>query len=815
MPFGANKFLQTTHNVGLGAIHALIQRLEGEIVAVAVDHQAWQLVAFAMHQAVSLRIRHHALPMSLGRGDAAQVKRAVNRLHPLREHPQRYLGGFAVVRGPKRGISTWIGHHHGLAPGSLSAIQDIAGENPGMAGCHPVGPFSVNPDVMQVLSLEPPSVEPRTALPLFFMAVLRTLTNCLLLAVSLLVPGYLAAQGPQFSIQDLGTLPNLPACNGTALSQSGDVVGYCTATAGQNLLLNGPATHVFLYSKGAMTDLNITSPATGVFPTGVNDADTVVGGAIQVNLTSVTAAALPFIYQNGAVQSPSGPIENTLPLAVNDAGQMVATSLQVGGGSGGKLNLNFFVESQAFLDPLSGGAVTQLAAPAGGGSGAAFGINSSGVVAGASVAQNASVVNPLLWTNATPKALPLLSGYSNAIATSVNDSGVAAGLAFSIDFTTLTANGTAHAVLFDNGAVSDLGVLSGDASSAAMGINNSGTVVGFSNSQPPSFALQLAGLIASPASKFRAFVYSGGTMYNLNNQLVNGSGWQLSFATQINNAGQIVGTGLFTGSDGTAVQHAFLLTPTTPNISNIVGAGFSTPAVTSISPNGIFTIFGTQLAAAKVALTGSDIVNNELPTNLGGTCVESGTTKWGLFYVSPTQINVIAEQLPASGTAPVTVVTGCGTAKEVSSPVMNVPVAAVSPEFLYFLENTDGQNPVAAIDAITGAYIGASGLISGATFTPAKAGELVTAFGVGWGPTTPSNQPGTVASATATLSSTYSFTLGGAPVDVQYAGLSPTYAGLYQVNFTVPSGLSAGNQPLVLKVDGVSTSATAYIDVSN
>jgi uncharacterized protein (TIGR03437 family) len=163
----------------------------------------------------------------------------------------------------------------------------------------------------------------------------------------------------------------------------------------------------------------------------------------------------------------------------------------------------------------------------------------------------------------------------------------------------------------------------------------------------------------------------------------------------------------------------------------------------------------------------------------------------------------------------VTVVTGCGTANEVSSPAMNVPVAAVSPEFLYFLENTNGQNPVAATDAITYAYIGAPGLISGATFTPAKAGELVTAFGVGWGPTTPSNQPGTVASAAATLSSTYSFTLGGTPVDVQYAGLSPTFAGLYQVNFTVPSGLSAGNQPLVLKVDGVSTSAAAYITVGN
>ena len=638
------------------------------------------------------------------------------------------------------------------------------------------------------------------------MALVRILTRLLSLAVCLLTPGYIAAQGPQFTIQDLGTLPSLPACNGTALSESGNVAGYCTSAAGQNLLINSPTTHVFLYSKGAMTDLNVTSPTTA-FPTGVNDSGVVVGGAVKASLSSESASAAPFIYENGAVQSGPGQIQSALPLAVNNAGQMVATSLQVGGGS-----FNFFVQSQAFLDVLSGSTVTQLAAPPGGGSSAAFGINSSGVIAGAGVAQNAAVVTPLLWKNSMPQALPLLSGFPNALATSVNDSGVAAGVAFSIDFTKISdANATGHGVIFSNGSVTDLGVLPGDASSMATGINNSGSVVGFSSNQPPSFALQLTGLIGSPASRYHAFLYSGGKMYNLTNQLVSGSGWQLSFATAINNAGQIVGTGLINGA-----QHAFLLTPVAaPAIGSVVGAGFSTPAVTSISPNGLFTIFGSGLAASTVALTQTDIVDNQLPTNLGGTCVESGSTKWGLFFVSPGQVNVLAGTLPASGTVPVTVVTNCGTANEVTSPAMNVSVAAVAPEFLYFLEASNGQNPVATIDAVSGAYIGTPGLISGATFTPAKAGQVLTAFGVGWGPTTSSATPGTIASGAATLTSSYTLTLGGSTIDASYAGLSPTFAGLYQVNFTVPSGLSTGNQPLVLKVDGVSTSATAYIAVAN
>jgi uncharacterized protein (TIGR03437 family) len=66
----------------------------------------------------------------------------------------------------------------------------------------------------------------------------------------------------------------------------------------------------------------------------------------------------------------------------------------------------------------------------------------------------------------------------------------------------------------------------------------------------------------------------------------------------------------------------------------------------------------------------------------------------------------------------------------------------------------------------------------------------------------------------ASLTNHYSLTLGGKPVAVSYAGLSPDSAGLYQINFTVPSGLAAGNQPLVLTVDGISSPAQAYIAVS-
>ena len=45
--------------------------------------------------------------------------------------------------------------------------------------------------------------------------------------------------------------------------------------------------------------------------------------------------------------------------------------------------------------------------------------------------------------------------------------------------------------------------------------------------------------------------------------------------------------------------------------------------------------------------------------------------------------------------------------------------------------------------------------------------------------------------------------IGGVLADVQYAGAAPGFVGVYQVNFRVPAGASAGSQDLIFSVDGV------------
>jgi uncharacterized protein (TIGR03437 family) len=46
-------------------------------------------------------------------------------------------------------------------------------------------------------------------------------------------------------------------------------------------------------------------------------------------------------------------------------------------------------------------------------------------------------------------------------------------------------------------------------------------------------------------------------------------------------------------------------------------------------------------------------------------------------------------------------------------------------------------------------------------------------------------------------------TLGGVPCEVQFAGLAPGFAGLYQVNFRVPVGAASGSQDVVVIANGV------------
>jgi uncharacterized protein (TIGR03437 family) len=254
-----------------------------------------------------------------------------------------------------------------------------------------------------------------------------------------------------------------------------------------------------------------------------------------------------------------------------------------------------------------------------------------------------------------------------------------------------------------------------------------------------------------------------------------------------------------------------------PSITSggITSAGLSNPPVNVLSPNAIVSIFGTNFAPSGTA-TQAGLVDGQLPTSLDGVCVEFATVRAPIFGVYASQLNV---QVPAvvPGNVPVQVITGCDTPQAVASPPVSVAAQATAPEFFYFTTTASGANPIAAVNAVTGGYIGAPGLISGAIFTPAKSGDYLTLFATGFGATNPAFAAGVLPTGQAKVSAPVSVTFGGVTLDLSdilYVGLSQ-YAGLYQVNIQVPSGVPDGNQPLVITVGGVASPGDAFITVQN
>jgi len=144
-----------------------------------------------------------------------------------------------------------------------------------------------------------------------------------------------------------------------------------------------------------------------------------------------------------------------------------------------------------------------------------------------------------------------------------------------------------------------------------------------------------------------------------------------------------------------------------------------------------------------------------------------------------------------------------------------VTAQAAAPEFFYFTHNADGTAPIAALDAISGAYIGAAGLLPGTTFTPATPGEYLTLFATGFGATNPPYNAGDLPTGAAPVTAPVTVTIGGtalAPSAILYAGATAD-AGLYQLNVQVPAGIPSGNQPVVITIGGVPSPASAYITV--
>jgi uncharacterized protein (TIGR03437 family) len=208
----------------------------------------------------------------------------------------------------------------------------------------------------------------------------------------------------------------------------------------------------------------------------------------------------------------------------------------------------------------------------------------------------------------------------------------------------------------------------------------------------------------------------------------------------------------------------------------------ATEAVGVLAPNALATIYGTNLAFSTVAVAASDIVGGKMPTSLGGVGVWVNSIPCSLFFVSPNQINFLVPYQFTSGTVSL-IVARDGQA----GPVASLQLTSTSPGLFLW-------NGWAIAVHLNGVVISSA--------SPAVPGEIIVIYAGGLGRTSPDTVGGELATAAFQIYylSQLQVLFNGAPCApgcILYAGLTPGFAGLYQINVKLPANLPANPQVLV------------------
>lgn len=238
-------------------------------------------------------------------------------------------------------------------------------------------------------------------------------------------------------------------------------------------------------------------------------------------------------------------------------------------------------------------------------------------------------------------------------------------------------------------------------------------------------------------------------------------------------------------------------------------ASFAT-GTNPVAPGTIAAIFGTNLDDGTSNPFSSFGSNGKLLTTLGGASVTFNGISAPIFSSFPGQLNVqIPLELGGAPSASVVVTVG----GQASTP-QTVPLGPNSPGIFTVPPGGTGQGAIQI--ANTTIFAAAAGSISGAQTRAANPGEFLTIYCTGLGDVSTPPQTGMAASGnplSATVT-TPQVTIGGIPATVSFAGLSPGFVGLYQVNAQIPTGAPSGNAITVVLSIGGKQSNTVTIAVA-
>jgi uncharacterized protein (TIGR03437 family) len=389
-------------------------------------------------------------------------------------------------------------------------------------------------------------------------------------------------------------------------------------------------------------------------------------------------------------------------------------------------------------------------------------INDKGEVVG----QNYSSIGFLRSADGAAYSPIQVPGASHTNPTAINNNGQIVG--------TYSTGGVPHGFLRDtDGTYTTFDVPGSVGGTRPTGINNHGVIVG-------SFATASAlahGFVRSADGTFATFDAPGG--YRTYISGINDSGVVAGYSEII----EFVLVHGFTASVGPSASGPVIRS----TAGVITPAGFG--GNETIAPGSWIEIYGQNLAGSTRQWSSADFSGITAPVSLDGVSVSINGEPAFISYVSPTQVNAVVPSSIKPGAAQVTVTYGANT----SSPY-SVSVSQLYPSLLQLPSPSYQFSYAVAIfpDGVTFALPPED--FPGLPTRPAKAGDTITFYGVGFGDVDPSTPTGQVATQLDKLKASLQVKIGGVPATATYAGLMPGAVGLYQFNVVVPPGVAMLSQ---------------------
>jgi uncharacterized protein (TIGR03437 family) len=233
------------------------------------------------------------------------------------------------------------------------------------------------------------------------------------------------------------------------------------------------------------------------------------------------------------------------------------------------------------------------------------------------------------------------------------------------------------------------------------------------------------------------------------------------------------------------LQPAAACTLSLPVISKAVSAsGFG--GLSTFASGSYLEVTGSNLAGNTREWLGPDFIGNNAPTGLDGTSISINGKLGFTSYIqangtSPSQVNVQAPADSSTGPVSITVANCAGTSAPVTLQKAAVAPGMLAPSSFIF------NNKQYLVAQFYPEYFFAGNTSFGSVFRPAKPNDTVWMFGIGFGDVSGATVPGVIATGGGQIVAPVTISFGQTPANVSYAGLYPSYVGLYLFIVTVPN----------------------------